>query len=84
MRDSRFYPSDTHFHYKYTDAQRKDMSERNKKRYQDPKERKKCASRKNKKMMTDGTMKILVHKDHWGEFIDIGFRFTCERSILNK
>lgn len=29
-----------------------------------------------KKRMTDGENKIFVHKDYWGEFIDIGYYFV--------
>lgn len=68
--------------YKYNEEERKEQSKRMKKRFKDPNERIKCASRKDKKMMTDGNYKLLVHKDYWGEFIDIGFRFTSERSIF--
>lgn len=66
----------------YTEEERKAQSVRSKKAMSNPEIRAKCASRKDCKMMTDGINKILVHKDYWGEFIDIGFRFTSERTIF--
>ena len=68
--------------YKYSDEERKEQSKRMKKRFEDSNERKKCASRKDCKMMTDGINKILVHKDYWGEFIDIGFWFSYKKNYI--
>ena len=68
--------------YKYSYKERKEQSKRMKKRFEDPNERNKCASRKDCKMMTDGIYKILVHKDYWGEFIDIGFWFSYKKNYI--
>jgi len=34
---------------------------------------------KGKKLMTDGIDRIFVEPEYWGEFLDIGFWFVCEK-----
>lgn len=59
---------------------KQEISERMKKRYEDPEERKKQSQRlKGRKCLTDGIDRIYVEPEYWGEFLDIGFWFVNEK-----
>ena len=40
-------------------------------------------SRKGKKIMTDGIERIWVAPEYWGEFLDIGYWFACQKKHFN-